>query len=203
MLATAGASVLVFFALVVGGGIYRVSCVTETRPSLSWRVKGDIPYLWSAGGSCASHTLTRFVIGKIGLMADVSHATAAQAQANLAQSMASQYHLDLVRAIGVSSTQFRSDLTSGRFVPPGAPGFSASDGQATQAILRGDVHAATLHQLRSILVVLMVGSRRSSQNVRLLAGPDRGLEADWSASAYLTTVATRMMMVSVTRRVRW
>ena len=95
--------------------------------------------------------------------------------AGVAGSSVPQYRDDLVRAVGVSSTQLRSDLTSGRFVPPGAPKFSASDGLAARAILRGDLQAATLRQLREILVVEMVASLRSSQDIRSLAGLDHDL----------------------------
>jgi hypothetical protein len=99
------------------------------------------------------------------------------------------YHDDLVQAVGMSSTQLRSDLTSGRFFPPGAPKFSASDGLAAQAILRGDVHAATLQQLREILVVEMVASLRSSQEIRSLAGLDHDLRGGIVNVARFTATA--------------
>lgn len=57
-------------AVVVGGSIYRTDCVydngTHTR---SWGLEGDFPYLWGPDDNrCEAHTLTRYVLGQIGLM---------------------------------------------------------------------------------------------------------------------------------------
>jgi hypothetical protein len=38
----------------------------------TWGMKGDIPYLWTPGDSrCQAPTLTRYVLGKVGIMEDL------------------------------------------------------------------------------------------------------------------------------------
>jgi len=66
-------SALFFLVVVVGGGVYRTECISNTgQISKTWSPEGDIPYLWSPDDThCQAHTLTRFVMGKIGIMGDV------------------------------------------------------------------------------------------------------------------------------------
>jgi len=62
-----------FILAMLGGGVYRTDCVVEGRHSESWGLGGDIPYLWSSGDPrCEDHTLTRYVLGKVGLMKELS-----------------------------------------------------------------------------------------------------------------------------------
>lgn len=65
--------VLFFAAVVVGGGVYRTDCVSNSGQfTRTWGLEGDIPYLWSPDDShCQVHTLTRYVLGKVGIMGDV------------------------------------------------------------------------------------------------------------------------------------
>ncbi len=67
--------VVVFLAVVVGGGVYRTDCVSDSGQfTRTWGLEGDLPYLWSPGDNrCRAHTLTRFVLGKVGIMGDVDH----------------------------------------------------------------------------------------------------------------------------------
>ena len=66
------AAVILFVAL-LGGGIYRTDCTLDNgRHIQSWGAEGDIPYLWSPGDNrCTANTLTRFVLGKIGVQRDL------------------------------------------------------------------------------------------------------------------------------------
>jgi hypothetical protein len=71
----AGAVVFVvfFLAVVVGGGVYRTDCISNSgQLTRTWALEGDIPYLWSPGDNhCQAHTLTRYLLGKVGIMGDV------------------------------------------------------------------------------------------------------------------------------------
>ena len=65
---------VVFIAMLIGGGIYHTECISDngTR-SVGWDAQGDIPYLWSPNDPrCQTHTLTRVVLGKVGVMSDVA-----------------------------------------------------------------------------------------------------------------------------------
>jgi hypothetical protein len=79
-LANAGASLVgvaiavVFVAFIVGGSVYRTDCISDggihTR---SWGLEGNFPYLWSPDDNrCEAHTLTRYLLGEVGLMGHVS-----------------------------------------------------------------------------------------------------------------------------------
>ena len=78
-LTNAGASAVgavlavVFIALMVGGSVYRTDCVSDSGThTRSWGLEGDFPYLWSPDdNSCEAHTLTRYVLGQVGLMGPV------------------------------------------------------------------------------------------------------------------------------------
>jgi hypothetical protein len=62
-----------FLVVVIGGGVYRTDCVRDNGVrTQTWGLGGDIPYLWSSGDpQCRSHTLTRYVLGKVGVMGDI------------------------------------------------------------------------------------------------------------------------------------
>jgi hypothetical protein len=61
-------------AVIVGGGIYRTDCISDNGThTSSWGLEGYIPYLWSPDDSrCQAHTLTRYVLGVVGLMGRVN-----------------------------------------------------------------------------------------------------------------------------------
>ena len=69
----AGALVGLFIVVMLAGGVYRTECTFDTgQHTTSWGLEGDIPYLWSPGdGHCQAHTLTRYVLGKVGVMTDI------------------------------------------------------------------------------------------------------------------------------------
>ncbi len=62
-----------FLVVVVGGGVYRTDCLSASgQLTRSWALGGNIPYLWSPNDNqCQAHTLTRYVLGKVGIMTDV------------------------------------------------------------------------------------------------------------------------------------
>jgi hypothetical protein len=78
-LTNAGASAIgvvlamVVIAFVVGGSVYRTDCISDTGThTRSWGLEGDFPYLWSPGDNrCEAHTLTRYLLGQVGLMRHV------------------------------------------------------------------------------------------------------------------------------------
>ena len=64
--------IVFFLAVVVGGGVYRTDCISSSgQLTRTWGLEGDIPYLWSPNNQCQAHTLTRYVLGKVGIMTDV------------------------------------------------------------------------------------------------------------------------------------
>jgi hypothetical protein len=68
-----GLGVALFIALIAGGGVYRTECDLNGQRVTSWGLEGAIPYLWDPGDKrCEAHTLTRYVLGKTGLMSDVA-----------------------------------------------------------------------------------------------------------------------------------
>ena len=68
-----GAVAVAFIALMLGGGVYRTECSLDNGVhTKDWGLEGEIPYLWSPNDSrCQTHTLTRYVLGKVGAMADL------------------------------------------------------------------------------------------------------------------------------------
>jgi hypothetical protein len=66
---------LVFLVITVGGGVYRTDCVNSNGSLTRTRgIEGYIPYLWTPGNSsCQAHTLTRYVLGKVGILGDVGN----------------------------------------------------------------------------------------------------------------------------------
>ncbi len=60
-------------ALMIGGGIYRTECsFDDGTHTIGWDAQGDIPYLWSPNDRrCQTHTLTRVLLGKVGVMSDI------------------------------------------------------------------------------------------------------------------------------------
>ncbi len=66
-------AVLVFVVVAIGGGVYRTDCISNSgQLTRTWGLEGDIPYLWTPNNSaCQAHTLTRYVLGKVGVMEDV------------------------------------------------------------------------------------------------------------------------------------
>jgi hypothetical protein len=77
-LAVTGAAVgyalgVLFIVAMIGGSVYRTECF---RPNgvhtQGWELGDTFPYLTAAHQDCANHTLTRYVLGKIGVMSDVS-----------------------------------------------------------------------------------------------------------------------------------
>lgn len=59
-----------FTSFLLGGTVYRSECTLENgRHTTSWSLEGP-PYLWDSGERCEAHTLTRHVLGKLGVMED-------------------------------------------------------------------------------------------------------------------------------------
>ncbi|MFZ0090489.1 MAG: hypothetical protein WAL63_13330 [Solirubrobacteraceae bacterium] len=69
----AGTLVALFVVLMFAGGVYRTECTFGNgQHTTSWGLEGVVPYLWSPDDShCQTHTLTRYVLGKIGVMGDL------------------------------------------------------------------------------------------------------------------------------------
>ena len=56
----------------LGGGIYRTECTSSNGVHTEgWGFGGNIPYVWDPGDGCEAHTLTRYVLGKSGVMKDL------------------------------------------------------------------------------------------------------------------------------------
>jgi hypothetical protein len=82
-------SAVVFLVVIVGGGVYRTNCVTRGGThEKSWRLGDTIPYLTGAHEGCKQDSLTRYVLGKVGVMSDVEPT----------------YNANLVHKIGEGST---------------------------------------------------------------------------------------------------
>jgi hypothetical protein len=62
-----------FIVLMIAGNVYRTECTLPSGVHTSgWEFPTSIPYLWSAGDGCESHTLTRYLLGKVGVMREVN-----------------------------------------------------------------------------------------------------------------------------------
>jgi hypothetical protein len=61
---------VLFIAMMFGGGVYRTECTLENGTHMQgWDLGDSVPYLWSPGDDrCEAHTLTRYVLGKVGVM---------------------------------------------------------------------------------------------------------------------------------------
>jgi hypothetical protein len=63
---------VVFVLLLLGGSVYRTEC---SRPegvyTHGWQLGETFPYLTHAEPNCENHSLTRYVLGKVGAMSDV------------------------------------------------------------------------------------------------------------------------------------
>jgi hypothetical protein len=68
-----GALGVLFVVAMIGGGVYRTECTLDSGVhTTSWGLEGTIPYTWSPSDSrCEAHTLTRYVLGKVGVMGPV------------------------------------------------------------------------------------------------------------------------------------
>jgi hypothetical protein len=71
--ALGGLLAILFIAAMIAGGIYKTECITEDGHHITgWGLEGALPYLWQPGKGSESHTLTRVVLGKVGVMEDVA-----------------------------------------------------------------------------------------------------------------------------------
>jgi len=92
-LAALALGVVFFLLVIVGGGVYRTDCVTKSGThEKSWRLGDTIPYLTGAREGCKQDSLTRYVLGKVGVMSDVEPT----------------YSASLIRKIGAGSTDLAS-----------------------------------------------------------------------------------------------
>ena len=74
--AVSGLIVFVCAAVFTGGLVYRTDCISDTGQLVhTWRWEGgNIPYLWASHDPrCEAHTLTRYVLGKVGIAGDIDH----------------------------------------------------------------------------------------------------------------------------------
>jgi hypothetical protein len=76
-LAVTGAAVgyalgLLFVLLLIGGSVYSTECLRpEGVHTHGWQLGETVPYLTHADPYCENHSLTRYVLGKVGAMSDV------------------------------------------------------------------------------------------------------------------------------------
>jgi hypothetical protein len=76
-LAITGAAVgyalgLVMVLLLIGGSVYRTECFRiEGAHTHGWQLGENLPYLTGAEPRCVNHSLTRYVLGKVGATSDV------------------------------------------------------------------------------------------------------------------------------------
>jgi hypothetical protein len=68
--AAGGVLALLFIAFMLAGSVYRTDCVyANGTHTSSWGLEGYIPYLWSPDDNrCEAHTLTRYLLGQVGVM---------------------------------------------------------------------------------------------------------------------------------------
>jgi hypothetical protein len=65
-------AVVLLVAFIVGGEVYRTECQQPNGlHTQGWEFGENIPYLTVAHPGCTIHSLTRYVLGKIGVMSDV------------------------------------------------------------------------------------------------------------------------------------
>lgn len=64
---------VLFLALMLAGGVYRTECTLENGTHTEgWDLGDSVPYLWSPSDDrCEAHTLTRYVLGKVGVMEEL------------------------------------------------------------------------------------------------------------------------------------
>jgi hypothetical protein len=118
-----------FLLVVVGGGVYRTDCVTSTGAhEKSWRLGDTIPYLTGAHEGCEQHSLTRYALGKVGVMSDVERT----------------YDATFIRVIASGSTVLAS-VVPAMHAAQDAPGnFNAADLQQPEnLLLRGELEKMT------------------------------------------------------------
>lgn len=62
---------LLFVALMIGGNTYRTECVLpDGRLLKGWDFPVYLPYLYDAGEGCEETTLTRYLLGEVGVMSE-------------------------------------------------------------------------------------------------------------------------------------
>jgi hypothetical protein len=77
-LAVTGAAVgyalgVLFIVAMIGGSVYRTECFRPNGVHThGWELGETFPYLTGAHQGCENHTLTRYLLGKTGVMSDVS-----------------------------------------------------------------------------------------------------------------------------------
>jgi hypothetical protein len=146
-LAALALGVVFFLLVIVGGGVYRTDCATKSGThEKSWRLGDTIPYLTGAREGCKQDSLTRYVLGKVGVMSDVEPT----------------YNASLIRKIGAGSTEVAS------FVPTlkSASGFHGSLNEPklealTLLLLRGELNKLTPHDL----LLLAEANRHTAQHL--------------------------------------
>lgn len=139
---------VVFFLLViVGGGVYRTDCVTKSGThEKSWRLGDTIPYLTGAREGCKQDSLTRYALGKVGVMSDVEPT----------------YNASLVRKIGAGSTEVASSVTT---LKSGSHFHGSLNEPKLEALglllLKGELNKLTPHDL----LLLAEANRRTEQHL--------------------------------------
>ena len=195
------AGVTFFLVVVVGGGVYRTDCLMSNGQVVTdWGLQGDIPYLWSPGPNCRAHTLTRYVLGKAGVMSPAS--------------TIEQTPPALVRQVGAGSVAMarllpalRSLKTTGGFSDPNSQqamldlfqGQLAKLGPADLQNLSQENQTAAAHigPVRAKLNALAASLSHSVVDPGAFSGlpaSAKTLLVDWNA--YLTSTAGGLRQVS-------
>jgi hypothetical protein len=166
-LAVMGAAlgVLAIVAL-IGGGIYRTVCIGSTGQRItSWSAEGDVPYFWSPGSGCEAHTLTRFVLGKVGILSDISTDTIYTP--SLISDVASG-SLALERIAGALNPQA---------IAAANPSRTASD-RAAGLLISGQLRSLHESDLRTVAALNLASENRLRQFVQKL----RSIRSEIAAS---------------------
>jgi hypothetical protein len=101
----------IFFVLfILGGAVYRSECVRGNgRNETSWGIGEVVPYTSNTKSGCETHTLTRYVLGKIGVASDVQRRS---------------YHSDMIAEIGAGSAALPAVYSTVRSSGEFSSGFS-------------------------------------------------------------------------------
>lgn len=160
--------VLFFVFVIVGGEVYQTQCTTVNQGvSTSWGVQASIPFLWSPGEGCVSHSLTRYVLGKVGVLSDVSGGTQ------------HAYTAALIQKIGTGSThtvRFLPMLAAWekRKTAPEPTGLKAD----VNVLFTGNYTKLSPGQLAAIVAFGKATERRTQAMMNQLAGLRSALMKD-------------------------
>ncbi len=132
-----------FLVVVVGGGVYRNDCATRTGPrEKGWELGGTFPYLQGPHAGCENHSLTRYVLGKVGVMSDVEPT----------------FNATLVRQVGASSLELAA-------VVPALHAATHYPGSFNEPTLEGlvlDLLKGQLNKLSAHDIVLLAEANRNT-----------------------------------------